>query len=204
MDFELWGKSYYVESHNQGYSGPSYLAASVKLYKFPSLDNVHQDRLDTMVDAGYVENGSIAEYAFQSLSESWWEDIRERAKSLGLGEVFSAGRSGGWLVLDDYSSSYFLELIERANGSECFNCGEMFVEHSKGKCLFGPTEYYGINSVKDMRRYRWEILKVIRFLRSCSRGVRLWSEQSLRDEQVFLIDQYWEEFTADQKSAESA
>lgn len=86
-----------VETHSEGYYGPQYPAVNVKVYHFPSSDRV--------VKAFGCDEETAERaigFAFDMAQSYFWEGIADVAEStFGCKvTVSSAGRSGGWLVVD--------------------------------------------------------------------------------------------------------
>jgi hypothetical protein len=88
-----------VEQHNDGgFVGPLYPSVNVKCYKFPDID-------DVMERFGCSEKTAerALEYAFETHAEMFWETAKDDlTEHYFVGErlkLYSAGRSGGWLVV---------------------------------------------------------------------------------------------------------
>ena len=82
---------------------------------------------------------TILRYAEEGLRESWWASAQERARELGLGDLWSDGRSGGWLVFR--TSVLTLELLIEEAEKSCVNCREAFSAHTDKKCPFEATAF---------------------------------------------------------------
>jgi hypothetical protein len=189
------GKTYRIDTHRSGYGGPQYAAANVKLGSQPPLSKEHQEKYDAMTEDGWLLEATwdaYSQYARDDTVESWWEDAKERALKWKLGKVYSAGRSSGWLILDDYTSESLGILEENGRGSKCDHCNTYFDEHVKGKCLF-VMHTYESHSPPDAN-VQFTLLCIIRFLRNCERSVRLWAGAALVMNMEFQIDQLWEEY----------
>ncbi len=72
-----------IEYHSDGMGRESHAAINVKVYGPISVDEGYED---------------MAEAAWESCRERFWEDANEQARARGYGGVYSEGRSGGWLV----------------------------------------------------------------------------------------------------------
>lgn len=81
----------------------------------------------------------VVRFAEEGLRDSWWASMQERSKELGLGELWSDGRSGGWLVFKMKTS----ELEERIYEAEksCAHCSHPYDNHVEGKCPFDSTSF---------------------------------------------------------------
>lgn len=87
-----------VQLHEASFHGPQLPAVNVKIYHFPSTYDV-MDRFDCSEEVA----GTALEYAFQSVQQAFWEDWANDTSSYFPNhnvKVFSAGRSGGWLVVE--------------------------------------------------------------------------------------------------------
>jgi len=88
-----------VQTHNDGgYSGPEYPAVNVKVYNcgFDNDDIANHFKCDERTAA------QAGQFAWDSACQLFWEQAPDTAvEILGAGvEVYSAGRSGGWLVVE--------------------------------------------------------------------------------------------------------
>jgi len=84
-----------VEMHADGFGRAGHPAVNVKVYRFPSVDEI-VDRFGCS-EATAVKAGN---YAFEMEQEVFWEDAKELAREVfGNVKVYSEGRSGGWLVV---------------------------------------------------------------------------------------------------------
>ena len=72
-----------IEYHSAGMGQERHAAINVKVYG------------PVNVDKGYEE---MAEAAWESCQERFWEEAKDLAHERGYSCVFSEGRSGGWLV----------------------------------------------------------------------------------------------------------
>lgn len=197
MKFTIWGKEYEIETHRQGYGGGAFAAACVKCRDIPYVSDEHEQKVDRMTEAGYLSSNGADRLRLQAeaiVQELWWEWAVELAKKYGLGNVYSAGRQGGWLILNDYSSDVLDNIVFESDGTDCGECGEEFSRHERrsGKCLFGPTTYDG--DIKYMRQRKHELLKVIRFFKLCERSVASFVPEDLKYQNEFYIDEEWEAF----------
>ena len=85
-----------VEMYSGGYGRAGHPAINVKVHDFPSADEI-VDRFGCS-EATAMKAG---EYAFAVEQEVFWEGAKELARELfGNVKVYSAGRSGGWLVVE--------------------------------------------------------------------------------------------------------
>jgi hypothetical protein len=86
-----------IETHSDGYGRSSHPAVNVKVRNFPSAYQVAEH-----FQCSEETAAKALEYAFESAQQNFWESAEELArhylKQSGL-EVYSEGRSGGWLVV---------------------------------------------------------------------------------------------------------
>jgi superfamily II DNA/RNA helicase len=71
----------------------------------------------------------------------WWSWARGFAQQQGLGQVYSAGRMGGWLVLDEWPLSKIEEFLDDIE-DRCSHCDRPEDEHANGQCLFTSATSY--------------------------------------------------------------
>ena len=86
-----------VQTHNAGgYNGPRYPAVNVKCYDWPDID-ASIERFKCSRETAE----RAAQWAWESAQEQFWEIETEYAtEHFGRGvDAYSAGRSGGWLVV---------------------------------------------------------------------------------------------------------
>ncbi len=86
-----------VQTHNDRPWGRNYPALNVKAYHFGRASDIEKA-------TGCTEEVAekAMEYAFNMASDAFWEDVKEAAAdTFGSGvKVYSAGRSGGWLIVE--------------------------------------------------------------------------------------------------------
>lgn len=131
-----------------------------------------------------VQNRLLAA-AEDAVKEVWWADVRMRAHDLNLGDVYSDGRSGGWLVF----KMTFPELERRIEEAEssCKHCERPYALHLEGKCPFDSTEFEPENTVpfqlwKDLRVFSQEVKESLKLVGG-----------SFDEEVQFQIDNYEED-----------
>lgn len=89
-----------VEMHGDGWNNRNRQPAiNVKCYDFPSVYKIadHYGK-----DAESPEVEKVMEWLFESFQQSFWEDAQNDAEEIfgSRVKVHSAGRSGGWLIVD--------------------------------------------------------------------------------------------------------
>jgi len=185
LELEVAGETFEFSLHNTGCGGPCYAAACVK-YQFSTLKlpKVYQHKLDRLIEKGEFAQNSLDDAVFESCQTDWWEWATDRVAELGLGKIYSAGRSGGWLILHDWPESRLEGLL---GDPECHYCGLPYREHAAGnKCLYEPTWYKPIEDA-DIERLR----TIHAFLQECEESVKTYVPVSMRDEYKYRIDEAW-------------
>lgn len=137
------------------------VAFNVKYHGTPKLSDSSLAALAAL-DGAVRE--SVVKFAEDGLRESWWVSMQERSRELGLGNLWSEGRSGGWLVFD-MTVSYLQDLIYEVE-SQCKFCDLPFEKHPEGKCLFdssvfSPTESAGLTKWNTLREFSAEVRESI-------------------------------------------
>lgn len=112
------------------------LAINVKYHGDPKLSNETLLALKKL-DGALRDN--VIRYAEEALRENWWVSMQERSRELGLGDLWSEGRSGGWLVFK-MTVSALEELIYEVE-KRCEHCELSFEQHVEGKCPFEATTF---------------------------------------------------------------
>jgi len=82
---------------------------------------------------------TVVRFAEEALRETWWATMQERSRELGLGDLWSDGRSGGWLVFKMTISQLEDKIYEAER--HCRNCDVTFEQHVDGKCLFDSSPF---------------------------------------------------------------
>lgn len=86
-----------VERHTEGYYGYGYPAVNVKVRHFVSSDKI-AERFGCSEDTAI----KAAEFAFNAACEMFWQEVQDTAEEClprwGI-KAYSAGRSGGWLII---------------------------------------------------------------------------------------------------------
>jgi len=121
------------------------VAINVKYTGSPKISTETLNKL-TKLDGAVRE--SILRYAEEGLRESWWASAQERSRELGLGDLWSDGRSGGWLVFK-MPVSRLEEAIEEAERG-CAHCDLPFSAHVQMKCPFEATTFVSGNSILEL------------------------------------------------------
>lgn len=112
------------------------VALNVKHHGYPVLSPATSEILANL--DGAVRK-SILRFAEEAIRESWWVSMQERARELTLGDLWSDGRSGGWLVFK-MTISHLEELIEEAEKA-CAHCTLAFETHVDSKCPFQASSF---------------------------------------------------------------
>jgi hypothetical protein len=87
---------------------------------------------------------NVIRYAEESLQDNWWASMRERSKDLGLGELWSAGRSGGWLVFK-LTLNELENRFDEAERSGCSHCSAPYEAHVGLKCPFQASSFQPVD-----------------------------------------------------------
>ncbi len=114
------------------------VAINVKFYGNPHISEETQQRLKKL-DGATRDN--VLRYAEEALRDSWWSVMQERSRELGLGDLHSDGRSGGWLVFQ-FSIGWLEERLSQAE-ENCVFCDKHFSAHVENKCPFDSTYFKG-------------------------------------------------------------
>lgn len=112
------------------------VAINVKYHGVPKLSDVTLVKLKEL-DGATRDN--VVRFAEEALRESWWASMQERSRDLGLGDLWSDGRSGGWLVFQ-MSVAKLEELFQETERS-CRHCSLAYDEHLEGKCPFDASSF---------------------------------------------------------------
>lgn len=126
------------------------VAINVKFYGNPHVSEDTQQRLKKL-DGATRDN--VLRYAEEALRESWWAMMQERSRELGLGDLYSDGRSGGWLVFS-FTIGWLDELLSQAEES-CVHCAKHYDAHIQNKCPFDSTYFKGEEALTQ----KWYALK---------------------------------------------
>lgn len=147
MDLSMCGNK--IDSLDR-YRG--HVAINVKYHGTPKISKETLARL-ARLDGATRDN--VLRYAEEGLRENWWVSMQERSRELGLGELWSEGRSGGWLVFKT-TISRLQELIDEVERS-CKNCELPFDQHVEGKCPFQASSFVPAD---DHHMQTWEAYRV--------------------------------------------
>lgn len=126
------------------------VAINVKFYGNPLISEETQQRLKKL-DGATRDN--VLRYAEEALRDSWWSVMQERSRELGLGNLHSDGRSGGWLVFQ-FSISWLEERFSQAE-EKCVYCDKPYAVHIEQKCPFDGTYFKGDEELTST----WHALK---------------------------------------------
>ena len=132
---------YQFDDHRVGYGYTRLVAVNVK-YRGPSpgpVSDEYQRKLALIIKHtnGQTED-TIRQWAEDDTREEWWEWAKERAQELKLGAIHSEGRSGGWLVLDNWPTTG-IETTCESEQERCKHCDKEEDEHANEQCLFQAT-----------------------------------------------------------------
>lgn len=133
MDLTLFGSPIdFLEEYR------SSIALNVKVHKQVKLSD---ETLAKLTALNKRTREQVLRYAEEAMRENWWATMQDYARHRGLGELSSAGRSGGWLVLQ-MTRSKLEELVEEAETQQpCLHCELTWREHVEGKCPFESTTF---------------------------------------------------------------
>jgi hypothetical protein len=179
------GESFRFETHRRGYGYASNIAVNVKVYELAKPWSEEARKAFNALPEKLQDQA--VDLAWEDAQRDWWEEARDKARELGLGTVSSEGRSGGWLVLDDWTMDRVEEVAEEVqlccackpgtSGREqcgepyekhrpgdlfespwCENCGDTMLQHVRGYCPLVPGSTYAAHT------YQSEQLDVLRRL----------------------------------------
>lgn len=98
-----------VKRHNSGgIGGPYYPAVNVKVYHYPSADQI-ADHFGCSIE----QAEQAGQFAFESAQHRFWNETAQMladyilAPHFGPVTVYSAGRSAGWLIVEGLTPRYF-------------------------------------------------------------------------------------------------
>jgi len=112
------------------------VAINVKYRGNPTLS---EETLAALKKLDGATRDNVLRFAEEALRDTWWATMKERAIDLGLGELWSDGRSGGWLVFK-MSVSQLEEKIYEAERC-CEHCERPYDVHPDGHCPFDSTTF---------------------------------------------------------------
>lgn len=120
------------------------VAINVKYHGTPKLS---KETLAVLAKLDGATRDNIVRFAEEALRDNWWATAQERSRELGLGDLWTDGRSGGWLVFK-MTMSQFEELAEQVEKG-CRHCGKSFEHHLDSKCpfeasMFEPEDVRGL------------------------------------------------------------
>lgn len=194
---------YEFDSHRIGYGSNSCIAVNVKCHAHPKLVGEYHDMLDVLRKADPKIEDVLRTQAWEDVSEAWWDSARTLAKQIALGDVHSEGRSGGWLVLKDWTPSRVEELIEELE-VRCVHCDQLEEEHatsSRGQdegediteycnCLFGPTTFVPTKKLGRSAKERLDELST--FTTELERSLELVADTLQHTLEQLIKDAYYE------------
>ena len=199
--FHVGPINYSIDTHNSGMGHELFAAANVKLYHRGKLPQKYQKKLERLYAVKETTEGAFENWVWEAFQEHWWEQFKEDAEEQDLGKVYSAGRSGGWLVLDAFHRSRIEQLVEHAQIS-CWHCKKTFGFHA-GKdhhCLFAATCFesadYDETTYSEIEESAALLVKVATFLKKCEDNVRNFAPADFVYNQKFIIDNRGENYRA--------
>lgn len=158
------------------------VAINVKLRSDPKLS---KDTLSKLARLDGAVRDQVVRFAEEALRDSWWATMRERSQVLGLGDLWSEGRSGGWLVFG-MTISQFDELVESVEKG-CKHCGKRFDHHFEGKCpfeasVFDPEEEAGWKKWNTFKVFYEEVKESLRTIGDALEQEVLFQLENLDDD----------------------
>ena len=127
-----------LQYHGQDHGYMVYAAANVKYPYGAKLPKKYDEWLERLRSKNSKKAEQLEQWAWENTAEWYWEQVKEEADNLGLCKVYSVGRSGGWLVLDDYTRERVAQLVESINDYRCV-CGLHFMDHFTGSASSGHS-----------------------------------------------------------------
>lgn len=112
------------------------VAINVKYRGDPKLS---KETLAKLASLDGATRDNVVRFAEEALRENWWVSMQERSRELGLGDLWSDGRSGGWLVFKMTVSQLEDKIYEAEQ--HCRNCNTPFEAHIDGKCPFDASSF---------------------------------------------------------------
>jgi len=113
---------------------------NVKVRASPRMPQNYQKKLHLIMkhQPGFIELAQ--RWAWDTCTNEWWHEMRTYALELTLGEVWAAGRSGGYLVLPGFTRAQ-IEILTTNAHAMCKNCDRPYDQHPRNKCLFDSTNW---------------------------------------------------------------
>lgn len=192
--FTVDGKAYEFDHHRIGYGYTTYFAISIKAHgvygvKLPA---EYQTRLDRMIQAGFVRDEWVLwNWAYEQVQENFWDWAKEQAEELGIGEVHSEGRQGGWLVAKQYSVQHLECYEDDANRAPCELCRQQRDNHipPDRKCPFSPSLYKSsdgdaVGTFETLQTFQ-ELIKG---------SISYYEKEAFLEQYMYFVDQKWDEF----------
>lgn len=133
------------------------IALNVKYRGNPKLSDETLKKL-ARLDGATRDN--VVRFAEEAVRDSWWATMQERSREQGLGDLWSDGRSGGWLVFK-ITVSRLEEVIEETE-KQCKHCELHFDKHFSSKCpfeatIFEPENPQGLKMWEAFRTFSAEV-----------------------------------------------
>lgn len=196
--FRAGDNEFEFETHGTNWGYNSKVCVNIKFHHSPRLPKRAKKRLERLIEVEHVEEYEIDNHAFEAAQDDWWEWAKERVGEYGLGEIYSAGRSGGYLVLSMYSPERVWEICEDYE-RECTHCGDPYDEHSLGRCLFDTTRF------ESTEPGSLELLKQIQaFLKEAEMSIDTWARENydyrFKEEINYRWSQWRESLKADEEN----
>lgn len=159
-----------------------HIAINVKVRSDPKLS---QETLTKLARLDGAVRDQVIRFAEEAVRDSWWASMRERSVELGTGNLWSEGRSGGWLVFDMTLSQWdeFVEAVE----SQCKHCGRHFDHHIEGKCpfeasVFDPEDEVKLKKWNAFKQFNAEVKESLRTIGDALEHEVLFQLENLDDD----------------------
>lgn len=142
-EYPAGDRAYTFDGHCVGHGYVSHIAVDVKYRGSydPALSPEHQRKLERLLRQpdGPTEE-DLQRNAQEDVQENWWAWAVDLAKSYALGMVYSEGRQGGWLVLNDWTHNRVEEACSETE-ERCKHCDGYEEDHVNEQCLFQSTQW---------------------------------------------------------------
>jgi len=185
---------YDFDFHPSGYGGPVYFACNVKnCGHFGELDPKYKRMLVVLEGRDVASREQLEQQAYELVQELWWEWAQEYAAEEGLGQVYSAGRCGGWLILDEYTWDRLTQSVE-VHTSACAHCTFPLEDHVNGKCLFEATTFKSKESQQEF------FDRLVAFKKTIEESAE-YAHEDVKHQLECLIDNAWADYKYERKSS---
>jgi hypothetical protein len=136
--------------------------------------------MDTLSKLDGSTRETVLKYAEEAVRDSWWASAQEHSRELGLGDLWSDGRSGGWLVFKTKMTELEELIADVEKG--CRHCALGFDHHISGKCPFQASSFEVINPDSFKK---WDAFKV--FAEDVKHSLQN-MESTFEDEVLFQLE----------------